>query len=617
MADERQLRDYLKKAIAETRDVRRRLSEAESKFSEPIAVIGIGCRYPGQVESADDLWRMAADGHDAIGPLPADRSWDLANLFDPDPDNPGTSYASEGGFLDDAAGFDSAFFGISPREAAAMDPQQRLLLESAWHAIEDAGIAPSALRGTPTGVFAGVAGQDYASLAMSSDGTAGHAITGNVGSVVSGRVAYTLGLEGPALTVDTACSSSLVAMHLAAQSLRSGESTLALAGGVTVMATPSVFVEFSRQRGLAADGRCKAFSEEADGMGPSEGVGVVVLERLSDARRNGRRILAVVRGSAVNQDGASNGLSAPNGLAQQRVIRAALDHAGLTVHDVDAVEAHGTGTALGDPIEAQALLATYGVGRDAQRPLLLGSVKSNIGHTQAAAGVAGVIKMIQALRHGTLPRTLHADEPTSHVDWTAGTVELVNQQARPWPETGRPRRAAVSSFGISGTNAHLILEQAPTPEPAEPAEPGSEPAPDEAPATSDLVPWVLSAASPAALAEVAARMRPLAEATTEAGNTQENDQTPGPRRLAAVASALWHTRAHLPHRAVILGRDRTDFATALDALAAGNPDPRLLTGQAGAERGGTVFVFPGQGSQWPGMGGELLDTVPTFAQTVA
>ncbi|WP_430623490.1 SDR family NAD(P)-dependent oxidoreductase [Lentzea sp. JNUCC 0626] len=583
MADERQLREYLKKAIAETRDVRNRLREAENRFTEPIAIIGVGCRYPGAVTSGAGLWRLVLDGGDAISGFPADRGWDLAALRDDDPDRPGSTYAHGGGFLDDVAGFDAEFFGISPREAVAMDPQQRLLLETAWHAVEDAGIDPASLRGSLTGVFAGVTGQDYASLAMSSGDTAGHVITGNVASVVSGRVAYSLGLEGPALTVDTACSSSLVAVHLAAQSLRTGESTLALAGGVTVMATPSVFQEFSKQRGLAADGRSKAFSAHADGMGPAEGTGLLLLEKLSSARLNNRRILAVIRGSAVNQDGASNGLSAPNGPSQQRVIRAALRNAGLTPAEVDLVEAHGTGTRLGDPIEADALIAAYGGERD--RPLWLGSVKSNIGHTQAAAGVAGVIKTVEALRHGVVPPTLHAGEPTSEVDWSAGTVRLATE-ASPWPETGNPRRAAVSSFGISGTNAHVVLEQAPD-LPAEPvAESGA----------VTLVP--LSAASEPALRELAGRLVTVDEP------------------VPVIADGLVRSRALLRHRAVVVASDRAGLADGLSALASGRPHADVVTGTVPADRGGTVFVFPGQGSQWDGMGAHLFATEPVFASVV-
>ncbi|MGN6200779.1 MAG: type I polyketide synthase, partial [Solirubrobacterales bacterium] len=584
----------LRTSLKETERLRRQNAELLAKRNEPIAIVGMACRFPGGASSPEGLWDLLARGGDAIGPFPSDRGWDPASLFDPDPDRLGKTYCLEGGFLPDAAEFDASFFGISPREALAMDPQQRLLLECAWEALERAGIDPGSVAGESAGVFAGAMGADYlagVSEAAGKTDLGGYLTTGVSGSVLSGRVAYTLGLEGPAVSVDTACSSSLVATHLAAASLRGGECDLALAGGVTVMATPGVFVEFSRQRGLAKDGRSKSFSADADGSGFSEGAGLLVLERLSDAEAKGHRPLALIRGSATNQDGASNGLTAPNGPSQERVIRQALANSGLEPGDVDAVEAHGTGTSLGDPIEAGAVLATYGAKRGERGPLSLGSLKSNIGHAQAAAGVGGLIKMALALQEEELPRTLHAAEPTPHVDWSAGEIELLTEP-RPWQRGERPRRAGISSFGISGTNAHLILEEAPAPIATEEE--------DEERPGLPAVPLVLSAKAPEALASQGERLATHLEANPDL-------------HLPDLAHTLLEHRAQLEHRALVVGGDAQELGEGLVALSRGVDHPLLQRARASSQ-GKLAFLFPGQGSQRPRMGAELYATFPAYAE---
>ncbi len=591
MATEEQLVEYLKRVTGELHETRRRLEEAQDKDHEPIAIIGMACRFPGGVTSPEDLWRIVVDGTDAMTGFPEDRGWDVESLYDPDPDRNGTSYVREGGFLTGMTEFDPAFFGISPREAAGMDPQQRLALETAWEAIERAGIDPTTLRGSRTGVFVGANSGEFMTLMTQAEPELqGYLMTGVSPSVVSGRISYTLGLEGPAATVDTACSSSLVALHLAVRALRDGDCTMALTGAVTVLSTPGTFIGFSRQRALAKDGRCKAFSAAADGMAAAEGVGMFLVERLSDAERLGHPVLAVIRGSAANQDGASNGLTAPNGPSQQRVIQQALANAKLSARQVDLVETHGTGTPLGDPLEAQALMATYGQDRPADRPLWIGSVKSNIGHAQAAAGAAGVVKAVMALRHGILPRTLHAEERSPHIDWTEGEVELLTE-ARHWERDGEPRRAGVSSFGFSGTNAHVILEEFDA-APVDGPEPGAD---------LPVVPWVLSARDPEALRGQARAL--LAHESV--------DLDP-----AAVAASLIAGRTAFEHRAVVVGADRGALVAGLEALAAGETSAAVVEGST-APLGKTVFVFPGQGGQWAGMGLELAESNPVFRARLA
>jgi pimaricinolide synthase PimS1 len=586
MTNEDKMRHVLKKLTIDLYQTRERLREFEIRQGEPIAIIGMGCRYPGGVRSPRDLWELVHDSGDAITGFPTDRGWDVSELYDPDARRAGKTYTREGGFLHDAAEFDAGFFGIPPREALAMDPQQRLTLEVSWEALEHGGVDPHKLRGSETGVFVGVMYHDYFPRPHEApESIAGRVVTGTAGSVASGRVSYLLELEGPSITVDTACSSSLVTLHLACQALRSGECSMALAGGVTVMTTPGSFTEFSRQRALSPDGRCRAFSATANGVGWGEGAGMLVLQRLSDAQADGHQALAVIRGTAVNSDGASSSVTSPNGKSQQRVIRRALKNAGLLPSQVDAVEGHGTGTALGDPIEIQALNATYGVGRD--RPLWLGSIKSNIGHPQAAAGVAGVIKMVQAMREGVLPQTLHIDQPSGHIDWSSSPIRLLTEQI-PWPRGDQPRRAAVSSFGISGTNAHAILEEVVA---------DREAARD--PSTDVALPFLISGHNIEALRAQAAQLH--AHLVVHPG-----------LQLTDMGLSLATTRSQLAHRAVVVARERDELLTGLDALAHSRTMHDVVTGVA--SKASLAFLFTGEGSQHPGMGRELYESFPAFAE---
>ena len=596
--EEQKAVDYLRRALLELKETRRRLHEAESRLVEPIAIVGMGCRYPGGVRSPEDLWELVAAGGDAVSGLPSDRCWDIETLTGRDPDAPVKGLM--GGFVD-AVGFDAEFFGISEEEACMMDPGQRLLLETAWEACEYGGIDPTALRGSKTGVFVGLGEQGYGLWLVGAvpDGSENYLSMGNTGCMVSGRLAHALKLEGPAITVNTACSSSAVALHLACQSLRQGESSMALAGGVAIIATPWLYVEFEQQSdmGFAPDGRCKSFADAADGVGFSEGVAVVVLERLSDARRLGHDVLAVVRGSAFNQDGVSNGLGAPNGLAQERVIRQALSNAGLSAGQVDVVDAHGTGTALGDSIEAQAMIATYGQERTADRPLWLGSLKSNLGHTQAAGGVGGVIKMIMAMRHGLLPKTLHVDAPSRHVDWSAGTVSLLREPV-PWAKEGEPRHAAVNSCGLSGTNVHIILEEPTVLTPAwAPAPADDRPVRREA---DDGVPapvlWPISGRGEAGLRRQARRLAQFLAERPELA-------------IADIGRSLAISRPGLSSRAFVIGTDREQLLEALEGVAEGQSAPQDAQDAEGVEQHWAALASLGR--MW--VAGEPVDWDTVFA----
>ncbi|MFE3758345.1 type I polyketide synthase [Nocardia tengchongensis] len=597
MSNDAKLRNYLERVTSELRSTRSALTEIERARTEPIAIVGMACRFPGGIDTPEKLWDTALSGAETRSAFPDDRGWELDALFDADPTARGTTYARYGSFIRNAADFDAGFFGMSPREARITDPQHRLLLETTWEALESATIDPTSLAGSDTAVYLGAIVDEYGDRMRDPRGSMGEyegqVMLGNSRGVLSGRIAYTLGLEGPAVTLDTACSSSLVALHLGVQALRAGQTSLVVAGGATVMSTLAFVLEFSRMQGLAPDGRSKAFGAAADGMGLGEGVGVLALERLSDAERLGHPVLAVIRGSAINQDGASNGLTAPSRQAQQKLIDLALADAGLTAADVDVIEAHGTGTKLGDPIEAGALANTYGKAHTPERPLLLGSIKSNIGHSQAAAGMAGVIKMVYAMRSGVLPRTLSADPSTDIVDWDTANIRLL-QQNQDWPASEAPRRAAVSSFGVSGTNAHVVLESAPAP--AEPAETG------QRPDSGAVLPWILSAKTASAVGGQARRLREFLADRTDL-------------RLDDVVRSLVTSRTSFDHRAFFVAADREAALSCLEAIEHGRPHQSVTVNRAAERR--VVFVFPGQGSQWVEMGRELLDTSSVFAARIA